>query len=58
MGQANGHTSGLGNNQDAATLEEAVKKFGKQGGPPIGGGGRYDYFTMMKIYYGFVGYNE
>jgi hypothetical protein len=52
MGQANGHTSGLGNNQDAGTLEEAVAKFGKQGGPPIGGGGRYDYFTMMLIYYG------
>jgi hypothetical protein len=58
MGQANGYSSGLGNNQAADTLEEAVKKFAKIGSPPIGGGGRYDYFTMMNIIYGFVGYNE
>jgi hypothetical protein len=52
MGQANGYTSGLGNTQETDTLEEAITKYAKIGEPPIGGGGRYDYFTDMRIYYG------
>jgi hypothetical protein len=53
MGQANGYTSGLGNDQETDTLDEAIEKFGLLGGPGMerGKGGRYDYFTMMRIYY-------
>jgi hypothetical protein len=57
MGQANSYSSGSngsagsGYTVEWATLEEAVAKFCKIGGPPIGGGGRYDYWSYMMIYY-------
>jgi hypothetical protein len=52
MGTANGYASGM----DASspyTLEEAITKFAKRGGPPYGGGGMYDYLSGIAIYYGF-----
>jgi hypothetical protein len=53
MGQANGYTSGLGNDQTSDSLDEAIEKFAKVGGPGQTGG-RYDYFTMMQIYYSYL----
>jgi hypothetical protein len=53
MGQANGYGSNMGNNQETATLEEAIAKFAYEGG--LGQeGGRYEYISEMEIYYKFV----
>jgi hypothetical protein len=53
MGQANGHSSGMGDTQETYTLEEAIEKYAHLGTGVRGGGGRYDYFTMMRIFYGY-----
>jgi hypothetical protein len=45
-GEANGYTSGMGNNQFTTTLEEALNKFAVQGGAGRKGGG-YEYITTM-----------
>jgi hypothetical protein len=52
MGQANGYTSKM-NDDPTNTLQEAIDKYAKGGGPPFGGGGLYDYFSPMTIYYGY-----
>jgi hypothetical protein len=53
MGQANGYESNMGNDQETATLEEAIAKFAHEGG--VGQqAGRYEYISEMEIYYEFV----
>jgi hypothetical protein len=51
MGEANGYSSGLGNDQETETLEQAIAKFAHIRSP----GGRDAYWTMMAIYYRLTG---
>jgi hypothetical protein len=54
LGQANGYTSGMGNNQETDTLEEALEKFAVH---PFGHGikgGMYEYITGMDLRYVLV----
>jgi hypothetical protein len=52
MGQANGYTSGLGNDVATASLQVCIDTFAKIGSPGQIGG-RMSYFTMMQIYYAY-----
>jgi hypothetical protein len=52
MGQANGYTSGLGNEAVSDSLQGCVDTFAKIGTPGQRGG-RISYFTMMRIYYAY-----
>jgi predicted outer membrane repeat protein len=54
LGQANGYTSQMGNDQRTTTLEEAIEKFALQGGPGIKGG-PYEFITGMALAYVLVG---
>ena len=53
MGQANGYSSGMGNAQETYTLEEAIAKYAHSGDGTPGSGGRTDYWTPMRIFYGY-----
>jgi hypothetical protein len=52
MGQANGYSSGLGNDQTSDSLDTAIATFARIGTPGEKGG-RLSYFTMMRIYYAY-----